>query len=245
MTMKITLKDIEKELYSLPKNAHDAVVMQSNAKYLENLVKNDIPTLLIKEILDNDKLLEEIALRSYEHVNHFDKIVLIDNSDPKGYRLTIHSWNCNYGKEIPDEELIHNHRFSFWSHIFRGNLTSENFLEAEEFSIEKKTFNRYVYRPSSTGNIHDCEFDVKAQLDKIETVKHSKGDVYYLNYKITHRVLLPKEGDNLCTFVIRGPREREYTNTYNTFYPERGTSSSVPMMTKEELRQKLIKILEN
>lgn len=245
MEANITLKDIEKELHSLPNSTQDELLVKNNLQYLEDLVKKDVPTSLISEILNNEELLEEIASRSYEHVNHFDKIVLIDNPDPKGYRLTLHSWNCNYGKEIPDEELIHNHRFSFWSHIFRGNLTSENFLEAKEFSIEKKTFNRYVYRPSNTGNIHDCEFDAKAQLDKIETITHKQGEVYYLNYKITHRILLPKDGENLCTFVLRGPREREYTNTYNTFYPERGQSSNVPMMTKEELRKKLLKILEN
>lgn len=245
MSTNPTLKEIEQDLHSLSLDVHNDKVVSDNSQYLQNLAKNNIPTLLIKEILNDDQLLEEVASRSYEHVNHFDKIVLIDNPDPKGYRLTIHSWNCNYGKEVPDEELIHNHRFSFWSHIFRGNLTSENFLESKDFSIEKKTFNRYVYRPSNTGNIHDCDFDKKAQLNKIETVTHRQGDVYYLNYNITHRILLPKEGENLCTFVIRGPREREYTNTYNTFYPERGKSSNVPMMTKEELREKLIKILEN
>ncbi len=243
--MNTNLKTIEKELYSLPNDVHDNLIAQNNFEYLKNLVRMDVPTLLIKEILSNEKLLDEIASRSYEHVNHFDKIVLIDNPNPKGYRLTIHSWNCNYGKEILDEELIHNHRFSFWSHIFRGTLTSENFLEAKEFSIEKKTFNRYIYRPSKTGNIHDCEFDAKAQLNKVETITYKPGDIYYLNYKTTHRILLPKEGENLCTFVIRGPREREYTNTYNTFYPEMGKSSNVPMMTKENLNKKLIKILED
>jgi len=48
---------------------------------------------------------------------------------------------------------------------------------------------------------------------------------------------------NICTFVLRGPRERDYTNTYNTFYPDRDTDSSVPMMEPDQLKEKLLTIL--
>ncbi|MBP9682893.1 MAG: hypothetical protein KBD76_15950, partial [Bacteriovorax sp.] len=126
------LENIEKEVKNLSRDVHNQSIVNKNLDYIKNLAQKKIPEQLIKEILVDEKALETIAKRSYEHVNHFDKIVLIDN-DPSGFRLTLHSWNCNYGKEIPDEELIHNHRFSFWSHIFRGKLVAENFAEAEEF----------------------------------------------------------------------------------------------------------------
>jgi hypothetical protein len=236
------LENIEKEVKNLSRDVHNQSIVNKNLDYIKSLAQKKIPEQLIKEILVDEKALETIAKRSYEHVNHFDKIVLIDN-DPSGFRLTLHSWNCNYGKEIPDEELIHNHRFSFWSHIFRGKLVAENFAEAEEFSIEKKTFNKYVYRPSDTGNIHTCTFQEKAQLNKIEKTTKIQGESYYLNFDTTHRILLPESGTNLCTFVLRGPRERDYTNTYNTFYPDRGIESNVPMMTADQLKEKLQKIL--
>lgn len=237
------LQTIENEIYSLSKNISQEETIKHHLSYVEELAFKNIPTLLIEKILNDSELLVTIAARSYEHVNYFDKIVLIDNKDPQSFRLTLHSWNCNYGKEIPDEELIHNHRFSFWSHIFRGVLLSENFIESSVMSVEKKTFNRYIYSPSNTGNIHTCEFDKKAQLTKIDTTCYTQGETYYLNYNTTHRVILPKGNMNLCTFVLRGPREREYTNTYNTFYPDNGIASSVPMMTPDQLKSKLIAIL--
>lgn len=238
-----TLSIVEKDLMLLSREVHKPEVIAKNLGYVKELARKNIPTLLIKEILGDGGLLEIIAQRSYEHVNYFDKIVIVDNPDPKGYRLTLHSWNCNYGKEIPDEELIHNHRFSFWSHIFRGALHSENFSEADTFSVEKKCFNKFTYRPSKTGNIHSCTFDKKTNLDKLENSCVKQGDSYYLNFNTTHRVILPKNNINLCTMVLRGPREREYTNTYNTFYPGEGIKSNVPMMTSVQLKKKLLKIL--
>lgn len=240
---KKLLETIEDELTNLSRNVHHQNIITDHLDYIKDLAQRDIPTQIIKDVLNENKFLETIAARSYEHVNHFDKIVLVDNKDPQGFRLTLHSWNCNYGKDIPDEELIHNHRFSFWSHIFRGNLIAETFSEANPFSIEKKTFNKYMYKPSTTGNIHTCSFQEEAQLNKIEEVVKTQGETYYLKFDTIHRILLPISGVNLCTFVLRGPREREYTNTYNTFYPDRGIDSNVPMMRPDQLKDKLKKIL--
>lgn len=240
---KKTLEMIEGELANLSRDVHNQHIIDKHLNYIKDLAQRDLPTQIIKEVLSDKKILEIIAKRSYEHVNHFDKIVLVDNKDPHGFRLTLHSWNCNYGKDIPDEELIHNHRFSFWSHIFRGNLIAETFSEKKTFSIERKTFNKYIYRPSTTGNIHTCSFQEKAQLNKIEKVTKEQGETYYLKFSTIHRILLPESGTNLCTFVLRGPREQEYTNTYNTFYPDRGINSNVPMMNPDQLEGKLKKIL--
>lgn len=237
------MTNIEMDLQELSRDVHDHAVVKSNLEYMKILAHNDVPTLLIKEILNDNGLLVTVAARSYAHVNHFDKIVLVDNPDPQGYRLTLHSWNKRYTDSILKEELIHNHRFSFWSHVYRGRLISENFLEAKSFSVERKTFNKYKYLPSKTGNIHTCTADGEAQLIKLDNSYVDEGETYYLNYNTTHRVILPTNGKSICTFVLRGPREREYTNTYNTFYPDRGIESSVPMMTPEQLRIKLINIL--
>lgn len=234
--------NIEKEILNLQRNVQQSEIRIAHLEYVKNLAKNNIPTLLIKEILQNESLLKTIAERSYEHVNHFDKIVLINNPDPQGFRLTLHLWNYNYDKKILDEELIHNHRFSFWSHIYRGTLLSENFEETPYFSIEKKNFKKFIYTPSKTGNIHTCSFEKNVQLTKIGDTRVECGETYYLDFKTIHRVILPRD-KNLCTFVLRGPRERDHTNTYNTFYPDRGIESSVPMMKSSQLKQKLLTIL--
>lgn len=240
-----SLKELEEILKLLSKNVRNENVINGNLEFIKDLGRKGTPELLIKEILASEELLAEVAARSYEHVNYFDKIVLIDNKDPSQYRLTLHSWNGVADKMAADveEELIHNHRFSFWSYIFRGTLLSENFIESDAHSIEKRTFNKFIYRPTQTGNVHECTFDTKVQLNKIENTSISQGNAYYLNFNTTHRVILPKTETNLCTFVLRGPREREYTNTYNTFYPDAGIKSSVPMMKPEQLKIKLLKIL--
>lgn len=237
------LSAIEQEILSLSRDVHKKEVIDNNLKFMKKLASQNILRILIKEVLEDKNLLKTIAARSYEHVNHFDKIVLIDNHDPKGYRLTLHMWDNNYSKKVLEEELIHNHRFSFWSHVYFGNLVSENFIESKHNSIEKKDFNKFTYRPSTTGNIHSCVFTEKKQLTKLKNLCVAQGKTYYLNYRTIHRVLLPKKGHMLCTFVLRGPREREFTNTYNTFYPERGIQSSVPMMTPLQLKHKLVKLL--
>jgi hypothetical protein len=145
--------------------------------------------------------------------------------------------------------LIHDHRFSFWSHIFRGTLTMDFFAEATTISDGQQALRRYVYRPTAVGNttvgnIHSCEFDCDTRLEKTGEAAYLQGSCYYLNHLSTHRVTLPEGGNRICTMVIRGPRERQYTHTYNTFYPERGTESKVPTMEPDVLERKLREILE-
>ncbi|MDG9666938.1 hypothetical protein ONV78_04250 [Hahella sp. CR1] len=239
------IDEVAERLLDLPKDVSTDETIKSNLDFMKGLVKENIPERMLLEILDSEELLEKIAGRSYEHVNHFDKIVLVDNPDPRGYRLTLHNWNPNLDDSKRHEELVHNHRFSFWSHIFRGKLSSDNFIEADEESVELKTFRKYKYMPSKTGNIHTCDFESEAQLNKIAKTEYVKGQTYYLNYLVTHRVNFPEKGEALCTFVLRGPREREFTNTYNTFYPDRGKEHNTPMMSPAQLENKLRRILES
>jgi len=240
-----TFDEVNGMISALDRDVHSQAVIDKNTAFMKDLVARDIPTRNLLYVLEDPDRLAEVAARSYEHVNHFSKIVLVDNKDPKGYRLTVHVWTREQVHQAQNEELIHNHRFSFWSHIFCGEMISQNFDEAEEHSFERKDLRRYVYRPTSTGNIHSCEFDKEAQLVRKTDTVVSRGDVYYMNFMTTHRVVFPKTDACLCTFVLRGPRERTYCHTYNTFYPERGTESSVPMMKPHELRQKIEFVLES
>lgn len=232
------------QLSKLPRDTKDEAVVESNLACLRQLVADDVPTRIIQEVLDDRSLLEIVSRRSYQHVNHFDKIVLVDPGDPMGYRLTLHYWPGAYDSKVMEQELIHNHRFSFWSHIYRGTLSMENFVEGDLDGEGGHRLRRYIYRPSAVGNIHSCDFDAEARLHKKSVSSYAQGECYYLHYKSTHRVILPKGSDRICTMVIRGPRERDYTNTYNTFYPERGMESNVPTMQAEALEQKLNEILE-
>lgn len=242
--MGTTYMRVKQELSELPLDTKNSDVAESNLVYLKNLVSQDLPTRMIKEVLNSPDLLSLISARSYQHVNHFDKIVLIDSANPLGYRLTLHYWPGLYDAPVMQQELIHNHRFSFWSHIFRGTLRMENYLEASTMKAGRQILRRYVYQPTTIGNIHSCNFDGEAQLELQNVAAYYQGECYYLHYQTTHRVVLPQGNNRICTMVIRGPREREYTNTYNTFYPDRGMESSVPTMEPAVLAQKLNEILE-
>lgn len=233
---------IKQQLAELPRDTKNAAVVEENLSYLKSLVSEDVPTRLIQDVLGSSELIEAVSGRSYRHVNHFDKIVVIDSKDPLGYRLTLHYWPGSYDTRELEQELIHNHRFSFWSHIFRGTLRMENYAEAATVVDGRPVLRRYVYRPTAVGNVHSCEFDGEAQLEKKEDAAYPQGECYYLHYMATHRVMLP-EDSRVCTMVIRGPREREFTHTYNTFYPDRGMESSVPNMEPAVLERKLNELL--
>lgn len=237
---------VKQQLAELPRDTKNTAVVEENLAYLRSLVSDNVPRRLIQEVLENEELIEIISARSYRHVNHFDKIVLVD-ADPLNYRLTLHYWPGSYDSRVLEQELIHNHRFSFWSHIFRGTLRMENYAEASTtgtLSVGQQALRRYVYRPTAVGNVHSCEFDGDARLEKKNDAAYPQGECYYLHYMATHRVMLPEGNTRICTMVIRGPREREFTHTYNTFYPERGMESNVPNMEPAVLKRKLQEILE-
>lgn len=239
------LENLKYKIDSLSREVHKSEVALTNLAFMKDIANRKLPKQIILEILNNNNLLESIASRSYRHVNHFYKIVLVDNLNPTGYRLTLHLWEGNYNQELLEQELIHNHRFSLWSHILLGNMASEVFRESQEFSSSNKNLNRFIYTPSTRGNIHVCNFDKKAQLYKIKNSFYEQGKTYYLHFNTIHRIIMPRNNKKLCSFVLRGPRESDLIYTYNTFYPKRGTKSTVPMMQPHELKDKFYQILED
>lgn len=189
---------------------------------------------LLDDLLDDEVTLEWIARRSYRHVNHFDKLVLVDSESPAGYRLTLHLWRPPYTAEERDDEIIHSHRFSFWSAILTGALCSENFEVADRGT----RFRKYSYIPDelTKGNLY--EFRGEAALCQANLCAQSAGASYYLPYSQVHRVLLPT-CDMTCTLVLRGPRARSHSDVYNTSYPRNDTKTINRTFRREELAERL------
>ncbi len=67
---------------------------------MEGLVADDTPRSLIKEVLSDRGLLSLVASRSYEHANHFYKILLISSREPAAYRLSAHHWQSGYDDRL-------------------------------------------------------------------------------------------------------------------------------------------------
>lgn len=189
---------------------------------------------LLGEVMDDRALLTAIANRSYRHVNHFDKIVLVEAQSPNGYRLTLHLWIPPFAVRETAEELIHDHRFSFWSAILTGTLRSQ------EFSLDPDgvAYNAYRYSPD-IGSAHNLyAYQGVRRLKRHDRVLEKASEVYYLAHDVTHRVILPEDGIT-CTLVLRGPRARGYSNIYNATYPSTDTSNVNRMFSADELFDRL------
>lgn len=186
---------------------------------------------LLAEIIENERLLGQIASRSYRHVNHFEKIVLVDAQIEDGYRLTLHLWNPPYSIPELEDELIHDHRFSFWSAILVGTLRTEEFMPDES----GETFNNYRYSPDRNSEYNTYKYQGSVCLKRSEFALEKNGGVYHLPYDTTHRVLIPSD-EMTCTMVLRSPRARTYSNVYNTNYPSTDTSNANPRFGVAELR---------
>lgn len=225
------------------KNDEDNFFYESS-KFLKFVRDEKLLPAIIQEILSDPDYLSEIASNSYKHVNHFSKIVLINDENQDNCRLTLHVWKPPFTETEISQELIHDHRFSFSSYVLCGEQIHEVFRESYDKSITKVRFQKYKYLPSKTGNIHDCFFEEDVYLDQVEGKSISQGSVYSMHNETIHRIVFPNGDEPIISFLVRGPRKRNYTHTYNTFYPREGTVSNVPMYTPDELHDLLSYTLE-
>ena len=77
---------------------------------------------LLQGLLADEQALQAVAARSYVHGNGFVKVVLLDEH---GHKLRLHIWFAGSACE----ENIHDHRWSFASHVLVGTLNSEIWVD--------------------------------------------------------------------------------------------------------------------
>ena len=208
----------------------------SNTQLLRAIARPDNLQLLLERVLEDEALLSQVADRSYKHVNHFDKIVLIGNDDPSGYRLTLHMWAPPYTSAQLDNELIHDHRFSFWSAVVAGVIDSENYSEESDGSPYRKY--RYIPEQRHKSFLDFYEFRGDTQLLTLDRTRLETGESYSIVGPRIHQVILPRESVS-CTLVLRGPRVRSYANVFNKEYPRDNTQFDNSMFSPVQLTQKL------
>jgi hypothetical protein len=235
----IQLNNLDHILRDLPADNSDATI-RNNFSLVQAIGQpaNIIPVL--RDILNDREALLAIAGRSYRHVNHFDKIVLVDSPDQQRYRLTLHLWSPPYTESELNDELIHDHRFSFWSTLLTGDLVSENFQRSETGHV----FRQYQYVPERQTLSNFYRFMGEVPLLRSDPQRKQAGETYYLYYETTHRVLLPLDSMT-CTLVLRGPRLRNFSNVYNTAYPSQNTRMTNTTFSEEQLRSKVTALVEN
>jgi len=237
-----SLHHIERALASLVADGSETTV-QHNLGLIATLGRPDRLVPLLREVLGDAEALSTVAGRSYRHVNYFDKIVLVDTDNTVGYRLTLHLWEPPYTpEELANNELIHDHRFSFWSTVLTGDLTSENFTRSEGGAI----FREYRYVPekrhlSTMANFYEFVGETKLLKAGQGWSVKKPGQSYYLFNEGIHRVLLPHT-EMTCTLVLRGPRRRAHANVFNTSYPRQNVHMTNVMFTPPELALKLSRL---
>ncbi len=238
---RLSLDELEQAIGRLPTDP--GAVDRKKPLFVQWLARPKIMLSILNQVIKDDDVLARVAGRSYRHVNHFDKIVLVDADAIRGHRLTLHLWRPPYSETELNDELIHDHRFSFWSAILTGNLISQAFRTVDEAGLEFRSYRYIPERRAATTRVNFYEFCGHARLKRTEISTMSVGESYYLPYESIHRVLLPRDGMT-CTLVLRGPRERPYSNIYNTTYPVTDTESPTQPFASDELAQKLIALAD-
>jgi hypothetical protein len=233
------LVDLQKLLSGLAVDSTEETI-RKNLSLMQTIGEPGNILSAFRGIVDDQSALAVVAGRSYRHVNHFDKIVLVDSENQLGYRLTLHLWNPPYTERELNDELIHDHRFSFWSTLLTGDLLSENF----KCSDAGQAFRQYQYVPERRTNSNFYQFMGQVRLMRTQPQKKIAGETYYLYYETTHRVLLPRNSMT-CTLVLRGPRLRNFSNVYNTTYPSQNTRMTNITFSPEQLRSRLTALMEN
>jgi hypothetical protein len=225
-------------LDSLPLDESRATVA-SNLMLINQLADVEYFIPMVKKIVADRGALGEIAARSYRHVNYFDKIVLSESTNPNGYRLTLHLWMPPFTDRELKKESLHDHRFSFWSAILVGTLQSENFIEDSNGQVMQ----HYQYIPEDrAGDSRNLyKFIGDTRLLKASALERRPGESYYQPYFGVHRVILPKSIS--CTIVLRGPRQKVFTNTFRTDIPKADTQIVNAMFSADVIEKKLIAIV--
>ena len=232
------LVQLERLLESLSGD-NSPTTIQDNLALLNRVGVRDSFVPLIERIISNPGLLAEVASRSYRHVNHFDKLVLVGSDKLHGYRLTLHLWSPPYGDKELKKESIHDHRFNFWSVILTGILMSENFVESPDGEVMRQY--RYVPEKRTLDVKNFYQFIGETRLSRSETLRKYAGESYYQSSPSIHRVLLP---DSMtCTLVLRGPRQRNFTNTFRTDQPKVNTQVETSMYSASVVEEKLKALL--
>lgn len=222
-------------LESLPHDLTSSTIEQNSA-LIARLGRPENALTIVEQVLEDETLLAGIASRSYRHINHFDKVVLVGSDRPSAYRLTLHLWRPPYRADEMRDELIHDHRFNFWSVILAGALVSENFQLGETGDV----FKRYHYVPESRGRTFRdfYEYRGEVRLKRSATKVRQAGESYFLAAPSVHRIVLP-QSELTCSLVLRGPRLREYSAVFNTTYPNANIQFDNVMFASRELRERL------
>jgi hypothetical protein len=150
----------------------------------------------LKEILhvhlQCEAVLRALASRSSLHENGFVKMPLLKND---AIAMRLHVWNAAQAGNWSGN--IHDHRFTFWSHVIAGRLLQRRWQETPSGEI----YSRYRYTPLPTTGQHVLLYEGERSLQDAGVEPLENGSSYFLGSGTLHQTA-PDEGDRLITLLI-------------------------------------------
>ncbi|MBL7781949.1 MAG: hypothetical protein JNM22_12080 [Saprospiraceae bacterium] len=187
------------------------IILESKAEDLAQILSNIRRTFnildLVKDILNNEMLCNQIAANSYFHYNGFDKIILYESEVCK---LRLHIW---WGSNIEYKENVHDHRWNFASWIVKGKYINEIYTDNDNFG---NVFSEYHYKPRDRKEkqSYPLEFIRQTKLKKDRIEELSEGMITKCETGTLHRVK-PITGINTVTLFLQSSSVLSYARVLN------------------------------
>lgn len=188
---------------------------------------------LIQQILNDPELLQSVSSRSYQHGNGFLKVVLLD----RGYKLRLHIWFAGQACE----ENIHDHRWSFASHILAGTLRSEIWRDVDTCQTSNLLADEYEYHAAQASQTAYKTQKGQCQLALEAEVAYHAGQSYVMPEETLHRIINPGHA-LVATIMCTAPTAQGTTRlipTHNGIDP----NIQPPKLSTGQLRQQLQRFL--
>ena len=226
--MFTSLNDVSKALCDNLDPSDDYKVAED---LVQSLGRKQQVLALIESILRNDRQLEEIASRSYHHVNGFDKNVLVVSHKPK-YELRLNIWWPKVCQEDHKED-IHNHLCDLTACLITGGYKHQIFLPSDTGD----SFYKYICMRRRDGVGTFLEYQGQALVRQTFSNTMLAGCFYRLHSGILHRVEnIP--GCLTSTILIQGPFRQDYTDVYQYELSDVGNKPN-KVFSPQEFEQKL------
>jgi hypothetical protein len=186
---------------------------------LEFLGSPDVLRLLIWDILKRPDALARSSSMSYRHALGFQKVVLREL--PNGVQLRLHIWNSDVNR-LPED--IHDHRYSFVSHVISGSLTNKLYVS----DVTGKSYFEYRDYSLPSDNCWSFRWHAEVGVDLLSADVHTAGSTYLVTSDALHTVEVPF-GTMASTLYIQFSTERSWTRVIKM-------ATSAPPQTQPQVR---------
>ncbi len=189
---------------------------------------------LVLSVLQHEQALEGVAHRSLMHENGFAKIPLLKD---EAIAVRLHIWD-SAGAGVWSGN-IHDHRFSFWSHVVCGSLWQRNWREA----VSRDRYSRYRYYPGSGTGIQILEYEGERTLVASTIQEILSGSTYFFPARELHQTRV----DDPATVTLLVEDRlfmRPYALVYSHRYDRRDIDLRAGSLSLRECRSLLERVLQ-